>query len=110
MKNKNKKKKYLFQNGIFYIFINDDAQYIAKKYNLKVTAFGNDCKCGFPTNALDKYLKLFADEKIEIASNNTVKRETDNMIKILNKININDITPKEALDILYQLKGYTNHE
>ena len=48
---------YLFENGIFYIFLDDDAKIMAKALNLKLSNLNSSIvKCGFPTSHLDKYL------------------------------------------------------
>ena len=57
-------KKYMFKGGVFYYFIDADARYLSDKYNLKLTAFGNSVKCGFPIKSLEKYLNIFTNENI----------------------------------------------
>lgn len=48
---------YLFESGIFYIFIADDAKFMSEVLNLKLTNLNsNIVKCGFPTSQLNKYL------------------------------------------------------
>lgn len=34
----------------------------------------------------------------------------NNFIKILNKVDLDNITPKEAIDVLYELKGVFYNE
>ena len=65
-KDNNKDKLYLFRCGNFYIFINDDAKEICNLTTLKLTSVGNNFKCGFPVNSLDKYLNLFNNLKLNI--------------------------------------------
>ena len=110
LKKNNKKKLYLFEGGLFYIFVNDDAKYISSKYGLKVTSFGYDVKCGFPVKNLDKYLEIFKKEKIEIVSNKSEKNTSEIIITTLNKIDLDKITPFEALEILHKLKRTANEE
>lgn len=68
LKKQNSNLLYLFKGGLFYIFVGEDAKYISKKYNLKLTSFGNSYKCGFPANALDKYFNIFSNESVEISN------------------------------------------
>lgn len=110
LKNKDKDTKYIFKSGMFYIFLNEDAQYISNKYNLKLTSFGNDIKCGFPINAKDKYLSLFKNEDFIIIAENEIIDQTNNFIKILNKVDLDNISPKEAINILYELKGKISND
>lgn len=98
----------LVKNMIF--FINDDAKYISEKYDLKITSFGNDTKCGFPVKSKDKYLKLLKEENIEIVDLMSENDHIKKIIKILNKIDLDNITPKEAINVLYELKGKINNE
>ena len=108
LKEQNNKKRYVFRSGLFYILLNDDAKYISKKYNLKLTSFGNEVKVGFPVSAKEKYMLMFKNENIEIVSNDTIQSESNKIIKILNNIDLDNISPKEAIDVLYKLKGSLN--
>lgn len=74
-KDNDKDKLYLFRCGNFYIFINDDAKEICNVTTLKLTSVGNNLKCGFPVNSLDKYLNLFNNLKLNIE---IVENEKDN--------------------------------
>lgn len=40
LKNQDDSKRYLFKNGVFYIFLDDDALVMSQKYNLKLVSFG----------------------------------------------------------------------
>lgn len=63
LKNNNYKNVYLIKVGIFYNALNEDAIFLNKKINLKLTRLGNEIiKCGFPVSALNKY-KHILDEK-----------------------------------------------
>lgn len=108
LKEQNNKKRYVFKSGLFYIFLNDDAKYVSEKYNLKLTSFGNEVKVGFPVSAKEKYMLMFKNENIEIVSNDTIQSESNKIIKILNNIDLDNISPKEAIDVLYKLKGSLN--
>ena len=55
LKINNPKKIYLFESGIFYIFIHDDAVLMANMLNLKLTNLNSAImKCGFPVKSADK--------------------------------------------------------
>ncbi len=44
----------------FYIFIENDADYVTNYMVLRKTVFSKDyMKCGFPKSSLDSYLKIF---------------------------------------------------
>ena len=101
LKEQNKDKLYLFKNGNFYIFIGEDADYINEYVVLKKTNFTKDIqKCGFPVNSKDAYLKVFQNHglNIEIIENKNEKNKLEN-------IDLDTITPIQALNILYELKG-----
>lgn len=104
LKNQDGEKLYIFKSGNFYMFLNDDAEYISKKYNLKITSFGNDIKCGFPVSAKNKYDQLLKNENILIVSEESISDKVDGIVKILNNIDLDKITPKDAINILYELK------
>lgn len=101
LKEQNKDKLYLFKNGNFYIFIGEDADYINEYVVLKKKNFTKDIqKCGFPVNSKDAYLKVFQNHglNIEIIENINEKNKLEN-------IDLDTITPIQALNILYELKG-----
>lgn len=116
LKKEDKRKYYLFKSGIFYIFIDDDAIKISKKYGLKTTNLNKEIlKCGFPTNSLEKYMERFkkVENKIVIVSNNEIKKVSNNNlnndkllseIKKIKKLDFNQITPIESLNILKEFK------
>ncbi|HPZ23667.1 MAG TPA: hypothetical protein PLC25_02360 [Bacilli bacterium] len=60
-------KLYLFKSGKFYIFIGDDCDYINEYIVLKKTKFSGDyCKCGFPVDSIDNYLRVFNNHNLNI--------------------------------------------
>ena len=72
-KNINKYKYYLFECGMFYIFIDDDAYKISKYVPFKITKLNeNIVKCVFPKNSIDKYMGIFENLEldVEIINNN----------------------------------------
>ena len=108
-KNNDNSKYYLFKSGMFYIFIDKDAKYVSGLTMLKLSKLNdNIVKCGFPYNSLDKYMSLFNKFGIdvEIVSNNI-----DINNKIINKlksVNIDNVTPVKALNILNELVVMVN--
>lgn len=101
LKNKDKSKRYLFKSGVFYYFLDEDAKYMSAKYNFKITSFGKNIKCGFPVKALEKYLYIFNNESIELVKENSDK---DKVIQLIESINLDEISPKEAYMLLVKLK------
>ena len=101
-------KLYLFKSGNFYIFVGEDCDFINNYIVLKKTKFSNETeKCGFPINSLEQYLRVFSNHKfyIEIIENIPIKNDkNENVTDIINKIDINNITPVEALIILNRIK------
>lgn len=107
-KNKDKEKYYLFKSGIFYIFIEDDAYRINKYIDLKITKLNDEVvKCGFPSSKIDKYKKLFdkIGIKVEVVDNSNKVKD---IIKYIDKIDINNINGIEALNILNKIKEKLN--
>lgn len=100
-KNKDKNKRYLFKSGVFYYFLDEDAKYMSSKYNFKITSFGKNIKCGFPVKALEKYLYIFNNENIELVKEDNDK---DKVIQLIQNINLDEISPKEAYMLLVKLK------
>ena len=109
-------KYYLFKSGMFYVFLSDDEKRISEITTLSIANLNKDVvKCGFPKNSLEKYLKVFNNLGINIEIIN--KFDNDNNIdinnKIINKIrriNIDNITPVKALNILNDFKGMLDNE
>ena len=108
LKESNSDKLYLFKSGNFYIFVGEDCDFINNYIVLKTAKFSNESeKCGFPINSLEQYLRVFSNHKlyIEIIENIPIKNDkNENVTDIINKIDINNITPVEALIILNRIK------
>ena len=110
-KNINKDKYYLFECGMFYIFIDDDAYEISKYVPFKITKLNeNIVKCGFPKNSIDKYMEIFNNLEldIEIVNNNDKDVINDKIIKMIKDIDIDNISPLKAIEILYKFKELLN--
>ena len=107
-------KYYLFRSGMFYIFIDEDARKISKITLLKLTNLSNDIvKCGFPSNSLDKYLSVFNNMGLDVLIVDSVGNDNSNDEKVIRKIkrlDIDNITPVKALNILNDLKGMLEYE
>ena len=114
LKKQNAEKFYLFKCGGFYIFLEDDAQKINEYVVLKITPFTkNIVKCGFPLGSLENYLKVFQNHKLDIVIIENFelyseKEKCEKIIKFINKIDINNITPLEAIVKLSKLQEICN--
>lgn len=110
-KNIDKNKYYLFECGMFYIFIDDDAYKISKYVPFKITKLNeNIVKCGFPKNSIDKYMEIFENLEldVEIINNNDRGVINDKIIKMIKDIDIDNISPLKAIEILYKFKELLN--
>ena len=108
-------KYYLFKAGMFYIFIDEDARKISKITLLKLTNLSNDIvKCGFPDNSLDKYLSVFKNMGLDVLIVDSVGNDNSNneekVIRKIRRLDIDNITPVKALNILNDLKGMLEYE
>lgn len=105
LKEQNSSKMYLFRNGNFYIFLDKDADIINEYVVLKKTNFTKDVqKCGFPVNSKAAYLKVFQNHGLNIEIIEKIEDIENNIFEQLKKINIDTITPIEALNLLYDIK------
>ena len=67
LKNQYPNKLYLFQAGIFYLFLDADARFISHLFGLKLVPFTSSVvKCGFPCSSFDKYANLFKLHHLDI--------------------------------------------
>lgn len=103
LKRNNEKIIYLFKSGIFYIALAEDAIFLNKKFEFKLSNFNNEIKkCGFPVKSIKKYQEMFKENKIKYEI--VKESDKDSIIKILEKVDINNLTPLEALNIIGRLK------
>ena len=59
LKKKDSNKIYIFQVGIFYNILNEDARIVSNAIGLKLTDLSPEIvKCGFPIAKLEKYTNL----------------------------------------------------
>jgi len=104
LKGEDNNKIYLFKSGNFYIFLGEDVEYINNYVVLKKTPFSKESyKCGFPLNSLENYLRVFKNQKLNIEVIEEIKEESD-IKSIIKNINIDKMTPLEALNKLSELK------
>lgn len=115
LKKKDNNSLYLFKSGMFYIFLDQDANLASKKLNLKLTMLNNSIvKCGFPINSLAKYTSILDENEIKydiidgcIVSSKTKYIESERLqsyLDKLKKIDINKLSPIKAFEILSDLK------
>lgn len=101
-----KDKYYLFKSGMFYIFIDEDARRIVKFVSLKLINLNkNVVKCGFPCDKIDKYMDIFRNIGlcVEIVQDSD-ESINDSIIKEIKMLDIDNINPLKALEILYSFK------
>ena len=108
---------YLFKSCIFYIFLYNDAKIINKAFGLKLTNLNDKTvKCGFPSNSLQKYIRLLssANYKIKIIDNsNTISytisdyhlnTEIQMLLKTISNIDTETLSIPEAYSLLNDFK------
>ena len=118
LKNEDKDKLYLFKSGKFYIFICDDCEKIRDFVVLKKVKFTNDTfKCGFPSNVLNEYLKVFKNLNLNVEvvesfelnnSDERIIEKYSRILKYVNDIDINNIKPIEAINKLDTIRRMIN--
>ena len=105
LKTLDKNKLYLFKTGNFYIFLGDDANYVNNYMVLKITKFSKDyVKCGFPINKIDDYKKVFNNINLNVEIIDDYN--SINPIDKLNNIDIDNLSRKEAITLLKEIKIY----
>lgn len=121
LKKENVETAYAFKAGIFYIFLDEDAELVSTKLGLKLTPLNDTIlKCGFPISKLSKYINLLEEEKIaykivdanlEIVTNteaHLAENETLFVINTIKKMDLNKISPMDALNLLVELQNKLN--
>ncbi len=116
LKKENPNKLYLFRCGKFYIFLDEDCDFINNYVVLKKTPFTNESfKCGFPDQSLLDYMRVFNNLNldVEIIENEENKKTSTLLNKrkkyeeIINKIidtDVDELTPLDALNFISTLK------
>jgi DNA mismatch repair protein MutS len=110
LKKKDSTKIYIFQVGIFYNILQEDAKVVSNAIGLKLTNLSPEIiKCGFPIAKLDKYTTLLKEKNLqyEVISTSATSNQNTSYQNIINKIkniDLNNTTFKEAFDILYNIQ------
>lgn len=103
LKNIDSNKYYLFRSGVFYIFLDKDAEKISNIIKLKLSSLNEDVvKCGFPKNSLDKYLDIFKnlDMDVEVIDDNESNKDINSNLEEL-------IIYKQYLEMIYYTEMIT---
>ena len=121
LKQENTNITYIFQVGMFYIFIEDVANYLNSVLGLKLTPLNDTIfKCGFPISKLSKYTSLLEENKIQFQIvDNTLSvitntedyvnsEEVSNIISAIKKLDIEQTSPIEAFNMLVEFKNILN--
>lgn len=109
---------YIFRSGIFNILIDADAKLASKLLNLKITKLNdNVIKCGFPEISSRKYLEILDSHKLKYTIINeilnTISCTTEyldgvkfkNIISQITCINMDNVSPIQAYEILHKLQA-----
>lgn len=107
---------YLFESGIFYIFISEDAKFMSRLLDLKLSNLNSFVeKCGFPASHLNKYLlKLLAlNYNVKIVTSDSFlaysqkdyfsNQNSREFLKKVSNIDINSLSIGEAFEFLEEL-------
>lgn len=132
----NKHKMYIFENGLFYITYNEDADKIREIFGFVEKQVGNLYrKCELPVQYFDRYetalnLKKIEYEIIKKPDSNKNRNKIENsfdssgilltkvkendkyldIIKSIKEINLTSITPIEAMNILVKMQNEIKKE
>ena len=100
LKEKNKGKMVLIKIGAFYVATGEDAVLLHNKLDLKCTCFKNqECKVGFPMNALDKYTEKLDKLKYSYIVYDYDKTKNE-LIEICKKIGKNNNEKNKNINCL----------
>lgn len=132
----NKHKMYIFENGLFYITYNEDADKIREIFGFVEKQVGNLYrKCELPVQYFDRYetalnLKKIEYEIIKKPNSNKNRNKIENsfdssgilltkvkendkyldIIKTIKETNLTSITPIEAMNILVKMQNKIKKE
>lgn len=119
LKNQDSEILYLFKNGAFYLALQEDANFLADAFNLKITKLNDKAnKCGFPCSSFDKYYIRLTNlnKKFKIIEKDTLceatayleNKEIKKIIDNIKKIDINTLSVPEAFAFIENLKKSVN--
>ncbi len=116
LKASNKDKLYLFESGIFYIALNEDAAKLSEIFGFKITNLNeNTTKCGFPKKRIEYYATILEKLNIEVEKvslneeeksiecENFDENQFKNIAIKLAKIDFDNLTFKQAFEMLYDM-------
>lgn len=116
LKGSDKDKLYLFKSGIFFIALNEDAEKLSEIFGFKITNLNDTVtKCGFPAKRIEYYSSLLDKMNIDFELIDSGSKKIENHLEYISNLNFNsiidklvkidfdNITCKEAFDILYDL-------
>lgn len=108
---------YLFEAGIFFICLEEDAKKASQILNLKLTNLNqNVVKCGFPINSLNKYsnllklsgytFKIVDTSKKEVLSltNYSIDNNINKLLEDISNIDTDNLSVKEAYNFIDSIK------
>lgn len=111
LKIQNPDKIYLFESGIFYIFIHDDAILMSNLLNLKLSNLNSVIyKCGFPINSAEKYFKILKEMNYDFSiipansitpqplATHLISKQYEDIIEDFLKINADELSIPQAFD------------
>ena len=116
---------YLFKYGIFFIFIDEDANIASNILNLKLSHLNDTIvKCGFHVNYLEKYIKLLQTTSYSVQIvysnyNNTLSpsefiynESLKSLVNSIIQLDIDSLSISEAFEFLHttqnKIKSITN--
>ena len=112
----------LFKSGIFYIALDEDATFLSKTFNFKLTDLNNSTKkCGFPCNSFDKYSNLFKSHNlnikiIDLSKDTSYKlneyqqnKHSAEIFDLIKKTDINSLSVSDAYKLIETLKEKVNN-
>ena len=121
MKQKDPDKLYIFKSGMFYLFLQEDAETISKMLGFKITKLNeNVIKCGFPTSRFEYYINLFKKENInfEVVDSNYAKidnyedymnnNKLKKIVHEIQNIDLDNISFKQAFETLEKMQSEIN--
>lgn len=104
-------KIYLLKSGIFYIALEDDALELSEKFNFKLTNLNDKViKCGFPKDRIQYYTNLLDIMNVKYEIIDSINSTSDfDFIEKIAKLDLNNISYKDAHDILQSLNKDANN-